>query len=202
MAYIADVAPSTTIRSVWGNQIRDATVAAYSSTAERDLKTSVTPDGALCTVAATGLAYVKSSGAWRPLEPALLTGHLQTTYSNVPWAAGQYTLTGATCATPAGYRSARIDYRVWLAPIDGVTPVQVQLKLFTNNGGTQIQVASQDIAGHGSSVTISCHAALNIAGDVVLATITNTNVPTVALYADPQYHDLTVAAYPSALVAG
>src|SRR5436189_6225534 len=120
MARLDDVITQTTIRSVWGNTLRDQAVTQYATVAERDAKTSVTPDGSLCTVTATGIVYVKWSGTWRnilptpPLLPLLLVGNVNA--GGGVMGGGMPQATYGTCATPVGYTSAWAEYHVYVAP--------------------------------------------------------------------------------------
>ena len=71
----------------------------------------VTPDGALCTVTATGIVYVKWSGTWRnilptpPLPPILIAGTVNATNNGVI-GPGMPQQTYGVCPTPAGYNYA------------------------------------------------------------------------------------------------
>lgn len=68
MAWIDDVLPQTTIRSVWGNGVRDRTVHQFASKAERDaVASSKLVDGMACYTAAEQILWLRRGGAWWPL---------------------------------------------------------------------------------------------------------------------------------------
>ena len=75
MPWIDDVVTHTTIRSVWGNTMRDHVVHVFASKAERDAQ-AVPRDGMLCHTSDTHITYVRVGGAWyvlampwRPFTP-------------------------------------------------------------------------------------------------------------------------------------
>jgi len=68
MAWIADVVPQTTIRSVWGNGIRDRTIHQFASKAERDaVAANVLVDGMQCWTAAEQTLWARRGGQWWPM---------------------------------------------------------------------------------------------------------------------------------------
>lgn len=64
MTWIDDVVTHTTIRSVWGNTIRDRVVHQFASKAERDAATVVPVEGMMCQLADSGFVYVRRQNAW------------------------------------------------------------------------------------------------------------------------------------------
>jgi hypothetical protein len=65
MAWIDDVVTRTTIRSVWGNSIRDSVVLHFATKAERNT-TAHPVDGMCCYCADTQSVYLYRAGAWWP----------------------------------------------------------------------------------------------------------------------------------------
>jgi len=63
VGWIDDVVSHTTIRSVWGNQVRDRVVHVFASKAERDAQAHP-QDGMLCHTSDTHITYVRVSGQW------------------------------------------------------------------------------------------------------------------------------------------
>lgn len=84
MAWIDDVVTHTTIRSVWGNGVRDRTVHQFASIAERDAApASSRQDGSLCATAAdkrlwryrVDLArWIIVDEPWQPYSPQCFVG--------------------------------------------------------------------------------------------------------------------------------
>lgn len=75
--WIDDVVSHQTIRSTWGNSIRDRIVQTFDTLAERDTHLATLPNGAVVFVAETGLLYDKVQNAWRPLQAAFAQGTAQ-----------------------------------------------------------------------------------------------------------------------------
>lgn len=121
MGWIADVVTRTTIRSVWGNQIRDRTVQAFANAGERDAHATV-PDGALNVPLDSGIVERKWQGVWRQVAPLAF----RATGLAVVVQPGQTQRSFGTLAGP-GYRSALFAYyaRIGLVspPSAGVLPI-------------------------------------------------------------------------------
>lgn len=66
--WLDDVIPHQTIRSVWGNSIRNRVVQTFDTIAERDAHTAGLPDGAVATVTAEKVDFVLVGGAWWVLD--------------------------------------------------------------------------------------------------------------------------------------
>jgi len=70
MALTADVHPGDVIASPWGNEIRNRSLQAFASTAERDAQWPTAPNGSICLVV-TGtdaVMYHRRAGAWAALH--------------------------------------------------------------------------------------------------------------------------------------
>lgn len=67
MPWLDDVVPQTTIRSVWGNSIRDRVVMTYANKGERDAQPSP-KEGMVCHVADIDIVYLRHANTWQVLE--------------------------------------------------------------------------------------------------------------------------------------
>jgi hypothetical protein len=99
MGWIDDVITRTTIRSVWGNAIRDRVVHQFASKAERDASNVHPVEGMCCQLADSGFMYVRRQGAWWVLA--------------MPWApfnpkAWFAPTTSPTTYTPLGIASTQV----------------------------------------------------------------------------------------------
>jgi hypothetical protein len=81
MALTADVAAGGITASAWGNEIRNRSVQAFASTAERDAQWPTAPNGAICVVltGTDAVLYHRRGGAWGSLHvPGIVADALVT----------------------------------------------------------------------------------------------------------------------------
>jgi len=71
MPWLDDVLPQTTIRSVWGNTVRNQLVQSFANVPERDSHAASLPDGALAYCIAEDRLFMRraaSPGGWRTMS--------------------------------------------------------------------------------------------------------------------------------------
>lgn len=70
MGLTSDVHPGDVVASPWGNEIRNRSLQAFASTAERDAQWANPPNGALCVVltGTDGVIYQRRAGSWAAMH--------------------------------------------------------------------------------------------------------------------------------------
>src|SRR5262245_3369214 len=129
MAWITDVAPQTTIRSVWGNSVRDCIVHQFADLTEANAH--ALPNGTHAAIA--GVPYLRKAGVWTLLRPTVVwsnnVGNGTTT--------GNIAKDAATFAIPAGYGTPGAVNIAWSGTFSwpGTPAVILYVKLY-NGAGT------------------------------------------------------------------
>jgi hypothetical protein len=168
MPWLDDVVTRTTIRSVWGNTVRDRGHHIFDTPSEANAHVANLPDGATCYVTSTGLEYVRRAGVWRLRLPTLIKGVVtgwRLNYS-APMQTGVLTV-------PAGYATAAVDYLVLMA--NPSAPNQrIEIKMFSSAGGTQRLATVVFVEGNvGDTFTAMATFPVNAAGDEIRVTLMN-----------------------------
>lgn len=131
--WIDDVVTHTTIRSVWGNQVRDRLVQTFADMGEANTRLAALPTGSVCHLDSTGLLYHKFANSWRPMLPATVDGAV---------AGGGLYLTGQqsgnilTYTIPAGYGRGLWSLMVMMNAIG--QPVAADVSVYNGGGATLI----------------------------------------------------------------
>lgn len=190
--WIDDVVTLTTIASTWGNNIRNRIVQTFDTISEANTRLAALPDGARCYVAATALEYVKRSGAWRLAVPIVVKGNV----AGNPAIGNAAAFQSAALTVPAGYAVAALDYTCLV--VSQPTPdEQIELKVFSANGGTQVFSSLHQCSGIRDLVTISSTFNVNVNGDQVNVTIRDNAAGNyVVVYADNNVHQIRAVLFP------
>jgi len=169
--WIDDVVSHATIRSTWGNSIRDRVVKDFANAADRDSHTAQVVDGTLATTADDQRLWRKHAGVWLPALPYMAQG---TNGADTNLANGQVFNNAVTMQLPAGYRWGLFTWMVLLS-----TPAaldwRAEARLYTAGGGNLIGAAQQWGHANGASVTLVLSSAwtVNAAGEGCVGTIQN-----------------------------
>ena len=134
--WLDDVLPQATIRSVWGNSVRDRIVQTFDTMAEANSHLSVLPDGATCYVAATQDTYVRRAGVWRALSAKLVSG---VTAADISASVGT-TVNLVTLSVPAGYRQALFVWRIYATPVQADWDYAFIANLYVDGGATNVAI--------------------------------------------------------------
>lgn len=137
--WIDDVVAHTTIRSVWGNQVRDRVVQTFGTLAEAQTHLAALPQGSVIHTDDSGLLYHKFAGAWKPVFPAVVEGTPVNT--NGYYLTAGVTATIFNAAIPAGYRYVMLSA---FAQIDspGGLDYNAEARLNIGNGAFLVSVAT------------------------------------------------------------
>jgi hypothetical protein len=193
--WLDDVVSHTTIHSVWGNGVRNQLVQIFDTTAERDSRTAVLPNGSECWVLANSAHYVKLGGAWQRTNPLRLAvagtgGVMDDMFAVV-----------ATIHTPDGFSRAQLSYSVFMDGTEFTDTQTATVAMWTGAGATQVGNSRQDIASAGvTQFHMALDVPINPAGDTITVGLGSTDTSGTIwywVYSDPSNHQLMATLWPS-----
>lgn len=145
MALTVDVHPGDVVASPWGNEIRNRSLQAFASTAERDSQWGTAPNGAICLVltGTDAVLYHRRGGTWQALHVSSLTvdGAVVFTAGPVTMTAGSLTLTAGNIGVTVGNLTLN-------------NGIMTAVKNTTDKTWANAQLLSQGDAGNGARVTM------------------------------------------------
>lgn len=148
MGWIGDVIPRTTIRSVWGNAVRNQLVQRFASAAERDGASPRQPGMLGFVDADHGFSYTETDNTWRPLTNALpKIWNLRVGYAQGPLGfVDEYPIEGGANALYVPFSPefapgsnvimvANVAGNVgWFGSVSNVTPYGGRVNVYTQTG--------------------------------------------------------------------